>query len=225
MHIMCKNWVMCNTQIQHLWWIYFTKSKIFLYSREFLENSREISLLDLDLEAFSFHCSLLEKSESDFHLTFHFSEKVNQIFNSLFTSRKERIRFSDSDLRGRGVTIKTLQYYIGEFQVKGTDLWGVGFKSVFLALLRPFRGDFRSWVDFGALWGSNFWNIQMDPLFLILLLILHLNSWKRYTFDISGPKWAQNSQNRLKMAKIRYSHMAIFWKKHHLWFVSKWPKI
>ena len=37
--------------------------------REFLENfqeilnSREISLLDLDLEAFSFHFSLLEKSE------------------------------------------------------------------------------------------------------------------------------------------------------------------
>ena len=81
-----------------------------------------------------------------------------------------------------------------------------------LALLRPFRGVFGSWVDFGALWGSNFWNNQMDPLFLILLLILHLNSWKRYTFDISGPKWAQNSQNRLKMAKIRYSHMAIFWK-------------
>ena len=117
----------------------------------------------------------------------------------------------------------------GVFQVKGTDLWGVGFKSGFfgpkvvswtewealvpiLALLRPFRGVFGSWVDFGALWGSNFWNNQMDPLFLILLLILHLNSWKRYTFDISGPKWAQNSQNRLKMAKIRYSHMAIFWK-------------
>ena len=118
---------------------------------------------------------------------------------------------------------------LGGFQVKGTDLWGVGFKSGFfgpkvvswtewealvpiLALLRPFRGVFGSWVDFGALWGSNFWNNQMDPLFLILLLILHLNSWKRYTFDISGPKWAQNSPNRLKMAKIRYSHMAIFWK-------------
>ena len=36
-----------------------------------LKNSREISLLDL--EAFSFHFSLLEKSESDFHFTFHFS--------------------------------------------------------------------------------------------------------------------------------------------------------
>ena len=54
-----------------------------------LENSREISLLDLDLEAFSFHFSLLEKSESDFYFTFHFSKRVNQIFISLFTSRKE----------------------------------------------------------------------------------------------------------------------------------------
>ena len=68
--------------------MYFTKSKNFLDSREFLENSREISLLDLDLEAFSFHFSLLEKSESDFHFTFHFSKRVKQIFISLFTSRK-----------------------------------------------------------------------------------------------------------------------------------------
>ena len=59
-----------------------------------LENSREISLLDLDLEAFSFHFSLLEKSESDFYFTFHFSKRVNQIFISLFTSRKEWNRFS-----------------------------------------------------------------------------------------------------------------------------------
>ena len=59
-----------------------------------LENSREISLLDLDLEAFSFHFSLLEKSESYFYFTFHFSKRVNQIFISLFTSRKERIKFS-----------------------------------------------------------------------------------------------------------------------------------
>ena len=59
-----------------------------------LENSREISLLDLDLEAFSFHFSLLEKSEWDFYFIFHFSKRVNQIFISLFTSRKEWIRFS-----------------------------------------------------------------------------------------------------------------------------------
>ena len=78
--------------------------------QEFLENSQEISLLDLDLEAFSFHFSfskrvnqifsslftsrkkwkrfifhfsLLEKSEPDFYFTFHFSEKVKEIYFSL----------------------------------------------------------------------------------------------------------------------------------------------
>ena len=56
---------------------------------KFQENSREISLLVLDLQAFSFHFSLLEKSESDFHFTFHFSKRVNLIFISIFTSRKE----------------------------------------------------------------------------------------------------------------------------------------
>ena len=88
----------------------------FLDSQEFLENSREISLLNLDLEAFSFHFSfsisilshfhftfhsrsrsqgffislfILEMSEPDFHFTFHFSDKVKEINLSLFTSRKE----------------------------------------------------------------------------------------------------------------------------------------
>ena len=69
------------------------KTFFFFSFREFLENfqeisnSREISLLDLGLEAFSFHFSLLEKSESDFYFNFHFSKRVNQIFISLFTSR------------------------------------------------------------------------------------------------------------------------------------------
>lgn len=85
---------------------------------KFLENSREISLLDLDLEAFSIHFSLsisilrhfhftfhsrsryqgifislfiLEMSEPDFHFTFHFSKWVNQISISLFTSRTSNI--------------------------------------------------------------------------------------------------------------------------------------
>ena len=71
------------------------KNFFFFSFREFLEkcqeilNSREISLLNLGLEAFSFHFSFLKKSESDFHFTFHFSKRVNQIFISLFTSRKE----------------------------------------------------------------------------------------------------------------------------------------
>ena len=85
----------------------------FLDSQEFLENSREISLLVLDLDAFSFHFTfsisilsnfhftfhsqsrlqgffislfILEMSELDFHFTFHFSKWVKQIFISLFTS-------------------------------------------------------------------------------------------------------------------------------------------
>ena len=86
----------------------------FLDSQEFLENSREISFLDLDLEAFSFHFSLsisisrhfhftfhsrsrsqgicislfiLEMSESDFHFTFHFSNKKWRRIFFTFTSR------------------------------------------------------------------------------------------------------------------------------------------
>ena len=54
----------------------------------------EISLLDLDLEAFSFHFSISSYfyftfiSGSQFQVTFfHFSKKVNGIFSSLFTSR------------------------------------------------------------------------------------------------------------------------------------------
>ena len=35
----------------------------------------------------------LEKSEPDFHFTFHFSDKVKEIYLSLFTSRKEWTRF------------------------------------------------------------------------------------------------------------------------------------
>ena len=42
-----------------------------------------LSLPDLDLEAFSFHFSLLEKSESDFHFIFHFLKRENQNFISL----------------------------------------------------------------------------------------------------------------------------------------------
>ena len=42
-----------------------------------------ISLLDLDLEAYLFHFSLLEKSEPDLDFTFHFSVKVKKIFFSL----------------------------------------------------------------------------------------------------------------------------------------------
>ena len=115
----------------------------------------------------------------------------------------------------------------GWFQVKGTDLWGVGFESGFfgpklvswtvwealvpiLALLGPFRCVFGPGVVFGVLWGTNFWNNQMDQLFVILLFFLHLNSWTKYSFDVPGPKLALNIQNWPKMAKIGYSQIAIF---------------
>ena len=63
------------------------------FSRNFTSRSRSrgifISLFTSRKEwiRFSFHFSLLEKSESDFHFTFHFSKRVNQILISLFTSR------------------------------------------------------------------------------------------------------------------------------------------
>ena len=53
-----------------------------------VKNSREFSLLDLDLEAFWFHFSLLEKEWKHFDFTLHFSKKSESIFFSLCTSRK-----------------------------------------------------------------------------------------------------------------------------------------
>ena len=113
--------------------------------------------------------------------------------------------------------------------MKGTDLWGVRFKSVFfgpklvswtawgaltpiLALLGPFRGVFGPRVGFGAPGGPNFPNNQMDPFFLVPLFLLNLKGQKRYTFDVCGQKWAQNSQNWPKIAQNSYTHMVIFWK-------------
>ena len=69
-----------------------------------VKNSREFSLLDLDLEAFWFHFSLLEKewkhfdftlhfskkSESIFFFTLHFSKKSESFLFSLFTSRTSK---------------------------------------------------------------------------------------------------------------------------------------
>ena len=53
-----------------------------------VRNSREFSLLDLELEAFCFHFSLLEKEWKHFIFTLHFSKKSESIFFSLCTSRK-----------------------------------------------------------------------------------------------------------------------------------------
>ena len=52
-----------------------------------------ISLLDLNLEAFLFHFSLLEKSEPDLDFTFHFSVKVKKIFFSLSILEKSEANF------------------------------------------------------------------------------------------------------------------------------------
>ena len=58
--------------------------KNFLNSEEFLENSREISLLDLDLEAISFHFSFSISILRHFHFTFHSRSRYQGIFISLF---------------------------------------------------------------------------------------------------------------------------------------------
>ena len=117
----------------------------------------------------------------------------------------------------------------GWFRVKGTHLGTDRFKFGFfgpkpvswttwdaltpiLALPGPFKGVFGPRVGSGAPGGPNFWNNQMDPFFFIPLFFLHLNSWKRYTLDVRGQKWAQNSQNWPKIAQNSYIQMAIFWK-------------
>ena len=54
-----------------------------------VKNSREFSLLDLDLEAFWFHFSLLEKEWKHFDFTLHFSEKSESIFFHFALLEKE----------------------------------------------------------------------------------------------------------------------------------------
>ena len=54
-----------------------------------VKNSREFSLLDLDLEAFWFHFSLLEKEWKHFDFTLHFSKKSESIFFHFALLEKE----------------------------------------------------------------------------------------------------------------------------------------
>jgi hypothetical protein len=70
--------------------IWLSRNKSVKKSRfsRIVKNSREFSLLDLDLEAFWFHFSLLEKEWKHFDFTLHFSKKSESIFFSLCTSRK-----------------------------------------------------------------------------------------------------------------------------------------
>ena len=70
--------------------IWLSRNKSVKKSRfsRIVKNSREFSLLDLDLEAFWFHFSLLEKEWKHFDFTLHFSKKSESILFSLCTSRK-----------------------------------------------------------------------------------------------------------------------------------------
>ena len=84
-------------------WQFFFMSWFLRISQEFLKNSREISLLGLDLEAFSFHFSLSISISRHFHFTFHsrnewkekqihfsFLEKSESISDfTLFLEKKE----------------------------------------------------------------------------------------------------------------------------------------
>ena len=123
-------------------------------------------------------------------------------------------RFQDSVgwFRVKGTHLRTDRFKFGFFGPKPVNWTTWDALTPILALPGPLRGVFGPRVGFGAPGESNFPNSEMDPLFVISLFFLHLNSCKRYIFETHGPKWALNSQNWPKMAKIRYSQIAIFWK-------------
>ena len=100
-------------------------------------------------------------------------------------------------------------FFFGPKPVSWTT-WGA--LTPILALPGPFKGVFGPRVGSGAPGEPNFPNNQMDPFFLVPLFLLNLKGQKRYTFDVRGQKWAQNSQNWPKIAQNSYTHMVIFWK-------------
>ena len=59
---------------------------------------------------------------------------------------------------------------------------------------------------------------------MILLALLHLKGWNRYAFDVLGPNGALVSKYRAKMAKIGFTHMAIFWKNISFDLLQNGPK-
>ena len=71
--------------------IWLSRNKSVKKSRfsRIVKNSREFSLLDLDLEAFWFHFSLLEKEWKHFDFTLHFSKKSESIFFHFALLEKE----------------------------------------------------------------------------------------------------------------------------------------
>ena len=87
------SWLIPHEQaicFSNLIWLSRNKSvKKSRFSR-MVKNSREFSLLDLDLEAFWFHFSLLKKEWKHFDFTLHFSKKSESFLFSLFTSRTSK---------------------------------------------------------------------------------------------------------------------------------------
>ena len=71
--------------------IWLSRNKSVKKSRfsRMVKNSREFSLLDLDLEAFWFHFSLLEKEWKHFDFTLHFSKKSESLFFHFALLEKE----------------------------------------------------------------------------------------------------------------------------------------
>ena len=89
-----------------------------------VENSREFSLFDLDLEAFWFHFSLLEKEWKHFFFTLHFSKKSENILFSLCTSRKrvKAFLFHFSLLELQKPTLAS-PWYVGAMLMLAVLLW------------------------------------------------------------------------------------------------------
>ena len=114
--------------------------------------------------------------------------------------------------RVRGTHLGTDRFKFGFFGPKPVSWTTWDALTPILALLGPFKGVFGPMVGSGAPGEPNFTNNQTDPIFLIPWSLLNLMGQKKYTFDVRGQKWAQNSQNWPKMAKNSYIHMVIFWK-------------
>jgi hypothetical protein len=112
--------------------IWLSRNKSVKKSRflRIVKNSREFSLLDLDLEAFWFHFSLLEKEWKHFDFTLHFSKKSESILISLCTSRKRVKGFLDA------LASLDLKLWVGELliflQLAHLRVFQIIFSSIFV---------------------------------------------------------------------------------------------
>ena len=104
------SWLLPHEQvicISSLIWLSQNKSVQNSRFSRIVKNPREFSLLDLDLEAFWFHFSLLEKEWKHFFFTLHFSKKSESFSFSLFTSRTSK---THSRWSLRSVTRRTSRF-------------------------------------------------------------------------------------------------------------------